>query len=179
MASFMKQAMNYLGLGPDDGYAPPPERAVPGDMPAADAFADPALPGDVNQSGVTVIERPSMAPPQSAASTAPSTAHSAVRRVATSSAQPFVLMPRMFDDAQQIGDRFKRDQPIILNLQGLDRDTARRLLDFASGLCYAREGEMRKVANAVYMLVPANVVVGEDQMHAVPAQGVASQDASP
>lgn len=161
MASFMKQAMSYLGLGPDDSYVPPPERAMPGDMPAAEAFAD-----QTGQSGVTVVERPAAAGPSGAPT-------SAVRRVATSTAQPFVLIPRMFDDAQQIGDRFKRDQPIILNLQGLDRDTARRLLDFASGLCYARDGEMRKVANAVYMLVPANVVVSDNEHHAV-----ATQDAS-
>ena len=161
MASFMKQAMSYLGLGPDDSYAQPAERAMPGDMPAAEAFID-----QTSQSGVTVVERPPAATPHAAAP-APT---SAVRRVATSTAQPFVLMPRMFDDAQQIGDRFKREQPIILNLQGLDRDTARRLLDFASGLCYARDGEMRKVANAVYMLVPANVVVSDDEHHPVPAQ---------
>jgi cell division inhibitor SepF len=168
MASFMKQAMSYLGLGPDDSYAPPAERAMPGDLPAVEAFPD-----QTSQSGVTVVERPAAATPQSA-SVAPS---SAVRRVATSTAQPFVLMPRMFDDAQQIGDRFKRDQPIILNLQGLDRDTARRLLDFASGLCYARDGEMRKVANAVYMLVPANVVVSEGEHHAVSAQDASAPDA--
>lgn len=167
MASFMKQAMSYLGLGPDDSYASPPERAMPGDMPAAEAFAD-----QTGQSGVTVVERPAAATPQAA----PAAPTSAVRRVATSTAQPFVLMPRMFDDAQQIGDRFKRDQPIILNLQGLDRDTARRLLDFASGLCYARDGEMRKVANAVYMLVPASVVVSDSEHHAVAAQDASVQD---
>ena len=162
MASFMKQAMSYLGLGPDDSYAPVAERAVPGDLPVADALNDTA-----GQSGVTVVERPT-APAQPVPSQAPA---ATVRRVATAPSQPFVLMPRMFDDAQQIGDRFKRDQPIILNLQGLDRDTARRLLDFASGLCYARDGEMRKVANAVYMLVPANVVVSGGGHEAVPSQG--------
>ena len=161
MASFMKQAMSYLGLGPDDSYAPPMERAVPSEVSASEAFAH-----ETGQSGVTVLERQPAAAPNAVAS-APA---SAVRRVATSTAQPFVLMPRMFDDAQQIGDRFKREQPIILNLQGLDRDTARRLLDFASGLCYARDGEMRKVANAVYMLVPANVVVSDDGQHAPAAQ---------
>ena len=166
MASFMRQAISYLGLGPDDSYAAPAESTMPGQLPATDAYSDPA-----GQSGVTVIERPAAAAMHSEAAQTPSTA---VRRVAAASAQPFVLMPRMFDDAQQIGDRFKRDQPIILNLQGLDRDTARRLLDFASGLCYARDGEMRKVANAVYMLVPANVVVSGSGHEARPAQGAGS-----
>ena len=163
MASFMKQAMIYLGLGPDDSYTPPADRPVIGDLPPpADIPAD-----QTNQSGVTVVERSPTASTATPTTPSPSTA---VRRVATSAAQPFVLMPRMFDDAQQIGDRFKREQPIILNLQGLDRDTARRLLDFASGLCYARDGEMRKVANAVYMLVPANVVVGDSEPLQPPAR---------
>ncbi|WP_419945870.1 cell division protein SepF [Candidatus Poriferisodalis sp.] len=153
--------MSYLGLGPDDSYAPATERAMPGELPVTDSHSDPA-----GQSGVTVVERPATVATQPATAQASS---AAVRSVAT--AQPFVLMPRMFDDAQQIGDRFKRDQPIILNLQGLDRDTARRLLDFASGLCYARDGEMRKVANAVYMLVPANVVVSGSGHEAMPSQG--------
>lgn len=162
MASFMKQAMSYLGLGPDDSYGPSAERAMPGELSVSEAHSEPA-----GQSGVTVVERPTAAAPQPAT---PHETSTAVRRVANT-AQPFVLMPRMFDDAQQIGDRFKREQPIILNLQGLDRDTARRLLDFASGLCYARDGEMRKVANAVYMLVPANVVVSGSGHEAMPSQG--------
>ena len=165
MASIMKQAMSYLGLGPDDSYASPSERPAPGEMAMAESAPDAPT-----HSGVTVIERPM------SSSGVPVAAHATVaggvRRVPPSTAQPFVLMPRMFDDAQQIGDRFKRDQPIILNLQGLDRDTARRLLDFASGLCYARNGEMRKVANAVYMLVPANVVVTDDDHRRATEQGI-------
>lgn len=166
MASIMKQAMSYLGLGPDDSYAAPAERYAPGEV------AMPAPSSEMSShSGVTVIERPASGSQSLAASQAGGVSP-AVRRVSPSTAQPFVLMPRMFDDAQQIGDRFKRDQPIILNLQGLDRDTARRLLDFASGLCYARDGEMRKVANAVYMLVPANVEVTDDDHRRVTEQSI-------
>ncbi len=159
MASFMKQAISYLGLGPDEGYTAPVEQPTRGEVSASEGYGDQS-----GQSGVTVVERPTAA----VSHVTESAPTSAVRRVEVSTAQPFVLMPRMFDDAQQIGDRFKRDQPIILNLQGLDRDTARRLLDFASGLCYARDGEMRKVANAVYMLVPANVVVSDDKHRSFP-----------
>ena len=62
--------------------------------------------------------------------------------------------------------------PSSSTCRGSSRDTARRLLDFASGLCYARDGEMRKVANAVYMLVPANVVVTDDDRRRVTEQGI-------
>ena len=48
--------------------------------------------------------------------------------------------------AQEIGDRFKSGQPVIVNLQAVDKDLRRRLVDFASGLCYGLEGEMERVA---------------------------------
>ena len=50
---------------------------------------------------------------------------------------------------------FKDGQPVIMNLEGSDREVARRLIDFASGLCYGLDGSMEKVANGVYLLKPA------------------------
>ena len=53
-----------------------------------------------------------------------------------------VVEPAGFNDAQEVGDRLKADQPVILNLQGVDRDLQRRLIDFSSGLAYAVGGTM-------------------------------------
>jgi cell division inhibitor SepF len=75
----------------------------------------------------------------------------------TTQAKPFVLTPTGFNDAQSVGDRFKAKQPVIVNLQAADRDLARRLIDFASGLCYGLGGQMEKVATQVYLLTPADV----------------------
>jgi len=65
------------------------------------------------------------------------------------------VKPRRFDQAQEVADAFKAGQPVIMNLEESDREIARRLIDFASGLCYALDGSMEKVANGVYLLKPA------------------------
>ncbi len=69
------------------------------------------------------------------------------------------MSPTSFNEAQGIGDRFKAGQAVIVNLQGVDRDLRRRLVDFASGLCYALGGKMDRVADQVYLLSPPDVVV--------------------
>ena len=68
--------------------------------------------------------------------------------------EPTTVRPRRFDQAQEVADRFKEGQPVIMNLEGADREVARRLIDFASGLCYGLDGSMEKVANGVYLLKP-------------------------
>jgi len=78
-------------------------------------------------------------------------------------AKPHALSPVSFDDAQELADKFKGNQPVIMNLQNADRDLARRLIDFASGLCYGVGGQMEKVANSVYLLTPSNVEVSPEE----------------
>ena len=65
------------------------------------------------------------------------------------------MRPRRFDQAQELADRFKEGNSVILNLESADRDVTRRLVDFASGVCYALDGTMEKVATGVYLLKPA------------------------
>jgi cell division inhibitor SepF len=65
------------------------------------------------------------------------------------------VRPRQFDSAQEIADKFKEGQPVIVNLEATDREVSRRLVDFASGLCYGLNGTMEKVASGVYLLKPA------------------------
>ena len=65
------------------------------------------------------------------------------------------MRPRRFDQAQELADKFKDGQAVILNLEAAERDVARRLIDFASGVCYSLDGSMEKVATGVYLLKPA------------------------
>lgn len=73
------------------------------------------------------------------------------------------VAPKNFNDAQDVADRFKDAIPVILNLQGADSDLAKRLIDFSSGLTYALDGGMERVADKVFMLTPQNVEVSADQ----------------
>lgn len=65
--------------------------------------------------------------------------------------------PQSFNEAQQIADKFKDSVPVILNLQETDTDMAKRLIDFASGLTYALDGGMQRIADKTFLLTPRNV----------------------
>ncbi|HWE81114.1 MAG TPA: cell division protein SepF [Gaiellaceae bacterium] len=74
-----------------------------------------------------------------------------------------LVLPRSFNDAQQIADKFKHAIPVILNLQNADGELSKRLIDFASGLTYALDGGMQRVADKVFLLTPRNVEVSAEQ----------------
>ncbi len=74
-----------------------------------------------------------------------------------------LVVPRSFNDAQQIADKFKDAIPVILNLQSSDQDLSKRLIDFASGLTYALDGGMQRVADKVFLLTPRNVEVSAEE----------------
>ena len=74
-----------------------------------------------------------------------------------------LVVPKSFNDAQQVADRFKDTVPVILNLQGIDTDLSKRLIDFASGLTYALDGGMQRIADKVFMLTPRNVEISAEE----------------
>jgi cell division inhibitor SepF len=74
-----------------------------------------------------------------------------------------LVVPKSFNDAQQIADKFKDGIPVILNLQGSETDLAKRLIDFASGLTYALDGGMQRIADKVFMLTPRNVEISAEE----------------
>ena len=74
-----------------------------------------------------------------------------------------LVLPRSFNDAQQIADKFKDLVPVILNLQSADAELSKRLIDFSSGLTYALDGSMQRVADKVFLLTPRNVEVSAEE----------------
>lgn len=90
---------------------------------------------------------------------------------ATPNAKPHVVMPTSFNQAQELADKYKGSQPVIMNLQGADRDLSRRLIDFASGLCYGLGGQMERVANQVYLLTPTDVEVSPEERRRLHERG--------
>ena len=68
-----------------------------------------------------------------------------------------------FNDAQQVADKFKDGIPVVLNLQGTDTELSKRLIDFASGLTYALDGGMQRIADKVFMLTPRDVEISAEE----------------
>lgn len=91
--------------------------------------------------------------------------HTVVRAVEprSSRSEVHLIMPKNFNDAQQIADKFKASVPVILNLQAAETDLSKRLIDFASGLTYALDGGMQRVADKVFMLTPRNVELSAEE----------------
>jgi cell division inhibitor SepF len=171
--------MLYLGLGPDDEYDDydvidePSARPVRQPGPAQSRY--PAGPGPVREdrepefasgSVRTIGVQPTVRPQPSGEGGDPSARpRTAVVRPLqpVASAKPHVVAPTSFNHAQEVADKLKVSQPVIVNLQNVDRDLSRRIIDFASGLCYGIGGQMERVANQVFLLTPSNVEVSAEE----------------
>jgi cell division inhibitor SepF len=91
-------------------------------------------------------------------------------------AKVHLVAPRAFNDAKQIADRFKAQVPVIINLQGADTELSKRLIDFASGLTYALDGSMQRVADRVFLLTPRDVELSaEERARAIERGGFFNQ----
>jgi cell division inhibitor SepF len=177
MESFMNRALAYLGLKDieDDelyaeGYeledepgarragrsayqASEPDGATPSRFsPAFRTIGGEDRNGDDRPTGSSSVVRP------------------LVRPIAT--AKVHVVAPARFSDAQEIGDVVRQGNPAIVNLQTSERDLARRMIDFCSGLTYALNGSMEKVADQVFLLTPTNVEVSPEERQRLQERGL-------
>jgi cell division inhibitor SepF len=190
MSNWMKSARSWLGLGTDPYYdddydeadedyhedvgqpagafadeerrVTRPTRVPSSPPPSASAASSlgPSRDWDEGDGGVRVIS----------AGSSPGGAESESRGVVRplpSATRPTVVTPTSFNDVQEVADGFKRSQPVIVNLQGVDRDLSRRLIDFASGLCYGLEGTMERVADQVFLLTPSGAQISDDDRRAI------------
>ncbi len=186
--SMWKKAMDYLGLGPDDAYddydmAPEPEHPMRATRPPRDESArptrgysgehepDPSVrplptrPSFPTRDGDMAVRRPTPVGDDSNVQPRPANPRAAAPSRSgqvSGGAEPHTVSPRRFDAAQEVADKFREGLPVIMNLEGVNRELARRLIDFASGLCYGLNGTMEKVATGVYLLKPYVRAAGHD-----------------
>jgi cell division inhibitor SepF len=85
------------------------------------------------------------------------------------------VAPRSFNDVQDVADKFKDSIPVIINLQGTETDLAKRLIDFSSGLTYALDGGMQRIADKVFLLTPHNVEVSAEERARLVEKGFFNQ----
>jgi cell division inhibitor SepF len=89
--------------------------------------------------------------------------------------QVHFVAPKSFNDVQNVADKFKETIPVILNLQGTDTDLSKRLIDFSSGLTYALDGGMQRIADKVFLLTPRNVEVSAEERARLVEKGFFNQ----
>ena len=142
MAGVWKKTLNYLGLvEEDEDYVDELPAAEPTSVRRMRPQAVSDVPADT-EGVVRTIASPRPTP------TSPSTIHKSE--------------PKRFNEARDVADRFKGGAAVIMNLQGTEDATARRLVDFASGLVYGLDGKIELIANRVYLLSPADVEVSAE-----------------
>ena len=182
MANTWRKAMTYLGLGPDEEYedydsrdeAPAPAGAGP--RPACAESTGPSRPSPSPRTSTRArllppppspaprSKRPSRRPCARCRTPGDDAPKPRVRAVPrTPQVKVHLVAPVSFNQAQEVADKFKASQPVVLDLSAVDRDLSRRLIDFSSGLCYGLAGQMGKVANHVYLLTPAGVEVSAEE----------------
>lgn len=74
-----------------------------------------------------------------------------------------VMQPENFDEARDITNHLKDRKPIVVNLEAVEKEVARRIVDFLSGAVFALDGDMEKITNGIFLLVPHNVAIMDDE----------------
>lgn len=90
----------------------------------------------------------------------------------TTQLQVVLVKPERFEEAAAIADNLNAKRTVVLNLESTNRDIARRLLDFLSGVAYAANGQIKRVANSTYIITPYNVDVMGDLIDELESNGM-------
>lgn len=91
---------------------------------------------------------------------------------ATTQLQVVLVKPEKYENASEIADHLRDKRTVVLNLERTEKEVARRLLDFLSGVAYAQEGKIKKVALQTYIVTPYNVDIMGDLIDELENSGV-------
>ena len=168
MSSIWQKAMYFLGL--DDESRELDEREVT-------APADPMAPMDPGPRGRRV-EPPATGHwrPAGAEGVEMVGAATAVRPVAGADDESEIIIANSFGDAQQLADHLRVRRAVVMDLRETEPDTVRRLVDFASGITYALDGTMQKIAQGVILVAPSRVALGEGERQRLAELGLYQLD---
>ena len=84
------------------------------------------------------------------------------RRLGGGGMEVCVIKPSSVEDAREITDTLLANRTVVLNLEGIEVDTAQRIIDFTSGSCYAMSGNLQKISHYIFIITPASVDISGD-----------------
>ena len=90
----------------------------------------------------------------------------------TTQLQVVLVKPERFDDARPVADHLNSKHTVVLNLESTNKEVSRRLIDFLSGVAYANNGQIKRVANSTYIITPYNVNIMGDLLDELENSGV-------
>lgn len=90
----------------------------------------------------------------------------------TAQLQVVLVKPEIFEDAQDIADNLISKRTVLLNIENLNKDLSRRLIDFLSGVAYAQGGNIKRVANRTYIITPYNVDILGDVLESINSDNI-------
>jgi len=73
-----------------------------------------------------------------------------------------VVTPESFEEARDIADHLKQKKPVVINLEGVEKEIARRIVDFLSGAVYSLDGNIQKISGGIFLIAPYNVGIMGD-----------------
>lgn len=91
---------------------------------------------------------------------------------ATTQLQVVLVKPERFDDASAVADHLNAKRTVVLNLESTNKEVSRRLVDFLSGVAYANNGQIKRVANSTFIITPYNVDIMGDILDELENNGV-------
>ncbi len=91
---------------------------------------------------------------------------------ATTQLQVVLVKPERFDDASAVADHLNARRTVVLNLESTNKEVSRRLVDFLSGVAYANNGQIKRVANNTFIITPYNVDIVGDILDELESSGV-------
>lgn len=152
-AAMINKFMKVLGLNDDEGYEEEEEEIV------QETYERPARAGyfgrryaDQNQSA----ERSEKSGKVLSMTTATNT------QVANTSSKMVITEPQCFDDVKEIGEHLKQRRSVIINLETVNKEDQRRIIDFLSGATFVTEGTIQKISSLIYLITPKSVEIQND-----------------
>ncbi|HDP69398.1 MAG TPA: DUF552 domain-containing protein [Actinobacteria bacterium] len=163
MSNIWRRTLAYFGLADDEEMYDEPEDTIEEeDYDYDDVYSRRSIKKIKRAPDTSLFESPEEGAPQ-------------LRSVSNPQTRVHIVEPKSFNDAQHVADKFKANIPVIINLQAVDQDISKRLVDFASGLGYGLNGGMQKVADKVFLLTPANVQVSAEEKRKLREKGFFNQ----
>jgi cell division inhibitor SepF len=145
--SFMEKLKNIMGVPEDEQYEE-----------------------DYDDDDVEIIAKKVKTPAQAVSEL--SKRNKVVNIHTTAQLQVVLVKPERFEDASSIADHLNEKRTLVLNLESTNKDVSRRLVDFLSGVAYANNGQIKRVANSTFIITPYNVDVMGDLLDELENNGV-------